>query len=96
MGRQARDKRPRVKPVIKVELNEKNKKPRIIALCIFITIAIISFTVFLFSLLEEEDGWTEIKAQDTMLGLTDEIVLNYCLGAGDASASSEQKAGQGR
>ncbi len=92
MGRQARDKRPRVKPLIKVELSEKNKKARIIALFIFIAIAVISFTVFLFSLLEEEDGWNEIEAQDSMIGLTDEIVLTYYLGAGDASASAEHKA----
>ena len=92
MGRNARDNRPRVKPLIKVELSEKNKKARIIALVIFIAIAIISFTVFLFSLFEEEDGWNEIEAQDSMIGLTDEIVLTYNLGASEASASSEHKA----
>ena len=92
MGRNARDNRPRVKPLIKVELSEKNKKARIIALVICIAIAIISLTVFLFSLFEEEDGWNEIEAQDSMIGLTDEIVLTYYLGAGDASASSEHKA----
>ena len=92
MRQYARDKRPRVKPVIKLELNDDNKKIRIIALIVCLAIAVISIIVFLSSLLEEKDGWTVIESKDSMIGLTDEIVLSYCLGTGDASATSECRA----
>ena len=55
MGKNARDKRPNLKPVKKIELSEKNTTSRFVLLIVLLAIAAVSFTVFLFSLLNKDN-----------------------------------------
>ena len=48
MRNTARDTRPRVKAVKQIELSEKHVKLRVALLILFIVIALVAFTVFLF------------------------------------------------
>ncbi len=92
MGKNARDKRPNLKPVTKIELSEKNTTLRFVLLIVLLAIAAVSFTVFLFGLLNKDKGWNVIDPSTKEDIYTSEIQLNYRLGAGEANATVEHKA----
>ena len=92
MGKNARDKRPNLKPVKKIELSEKNTTSRFVLLIVLLAIAAVSFTVFLFSLLNKDNGWQTISPSTNENIYTSEISLNYLLGTGETNATAEHKA----
>ena len=92
MGKNARDKRPNLKPVKKIELSEKNTTSRFVLLIVLLAIAAVSFTVFLFSLLNKDNGWNTISPSTNENIYTSEISLNYLLGTGETNATAEHKA----
>ncbi|MBQ8381566.1 MAG: hypothetical protein IJY18_06690 [Clostridia bacterium] len=91
MAKNARDRRPAVKPVEKIELDEKNKKLRGILAAVFLVIGLIAIGFFIFSLLNKESGWTEIEPSGSETGAADQFSLYYNLGASGAAASAEYK-----
>lgn len=76
------------KPVQSIELSEKNKKLRIIALCIFILIAAVSFGYGVLNMTSPETGWNEVTSNVTGSG---EFVFLYDFGGGGVSARSARK-----
>ncbi|MGN0370076.1 MAG: hypothetical protein ACI4EW_05975 [Butyrivibrio sp.] len=93
MGRTSKDNRPNLKPVVKVELNEKNTKIRFIIVVVLIAIAAGAFAYGTYSCINVDPGWTQIEVSSGEgASLSDQFVLLYDLGAGDSSAMSEKKA----
>ena len=93
MGRTVRDNRPNLKPVTKVELSEEHVGIRIFVVVLLIAVAAAAFAYSLYSCSRVESGWTQIKV-DSALGAScgDELVFMYELGAGNMSATAENKA----
>ncbi len=84
------NKRPRsVKPVIKVELSEKNKGLRIAAVILLIVIAAVAFTVVVRDLLGHNEGWQTITPKEDVFGFTDEIAISYDLGRSGLTVMEE-------
>ena len=67
MSKHARDRRPYIKPVTKLELSETNIKLRWIAICVLLAIAVVAIGYGFHSALSTEPGWQEVT------GLTDEV-----------------------
>ena len=62
MNREARDKRPNLRPVEKIELSEKNLLVRLILVLVLITVAGVAIYFGVNGLLAGNAGWTEIDA----------------------------------
>ncbi len=87
------DKRPRgLPPITRIELADDKNRLRLIALVGCILIAIIAMVVGLTSALNTEPGWQIIDPSTTGLSCSDDFTLNYYLGAGERSATEEDKA----
>ncbi|MGN1188289.1 MAG: hypothetical protein ACI4R6_07325 [Lachnospiraceae bacterium] len=93
MGRTVKDNRPNLKTVTRVELNEEHVGIRIFIVVALIAIAAAAFAYSLYSCSRVESGWTQIKV-DSASGAScgDELVFMYELGAGNISATAENKA----
>ncbi len=91
MGRSA-DRSPRLKPVKKIELSQKNIKLRTILVIVFFAIGLLAIGIGIHSALSEEDGWQEIEATSQKVNCSADFTLNYCLGQGKTSATAEAKA----
>ena len=93
MGRYARDKRPHIKPVEKIQLSEDNTLRRLIAAVLFLLIGAGALVYAFLQLLTPEGGWQAIQT-GTSDGPTcgDEFTLVYELGAGGQSAAAENRA----
>ena len=89
MGKNAKDKTPPVKPVIKAELSGKNKKWRIAAVILLLILgaSLIAFSAV--RLLGKGKGYTEIKAEDSVF--SEFFKLHYDIGASGAAASAEYR-----
>ncbi len=93
MNREARDKRPNLRPVEKIELSEKNLLVRLILVLVLITIAGVAIYFGVNGLLAGNAGWTEIDASSSsQTNCSDEFVFQYEVGTGEKSASVEKKA----
>ena len=78
------------KPPKQIELSEKNKKVRIILLCVFIVIAVVAFGIGVSSLLTIEEGWHSIEVDSDELNCGDDFVFDYYFGK-DGTPMSEYK-----
>ena len=93
MNREARDKRPNLRPVEKIELSEKNLLVRLILVLVLITVAGVAIYFGVNGLLAGNAGWTEIDASSSsQTNCSDEFVFQYEVGTGEKSASVEKKA----
>ena len=90
MGRGARDNRPYVKPVEKIELSKENIPLRAVAAVVFLLIGVGALTYAVSQFFSTEPGWQTIEA-GTSEGPTcgDEFVLLYEAGASGRSAREE-------
>lgn len=94
MGREAKDNRPHLQPVEKIELSGKHLTLRLIAAAVFLVLGAGALGYAFTQLLSPEvAGWQTIEA-GTSEGANcgDEFVFLYELGAVGASASAESKA----
>jgi len=83
----------RPKPVENVELSEKKITLRIIVCSIFLLIAVIAITNGLKELFSSDAGWETITADTASeANCSTDFVFQYKLGAGDRSATAENKA----
>lgn len=92
MNRTARDNRPNLKPVQKIELSEKDSRKKLILAGVLLLVGIICLGYALTGLLTKESDWTEIvvkSASDTNCG--DDFSFKYQLGQGETSATAESK-----
>ncbi len=89
MRKHAKDNRPSVKPVLKAELSESNKRLRIVLIAAFLALGIFLLAFSAVKLLGTEKGYYEIEAENS--AFSDFFVLNYDIGASGASASAEYR-----
>lgn len=96
MGRYARNnprRAPQVRPVEKIELSEKHSKRRFYLTILFLVIGAIALVHALLVYLSKDSGWIEIRANSTQeLNVSEDFVFLYELGAGEQSATAENKA----
>ena len=78
--------------ITNIEVAQKNLPVRIVLLALAIVIAIGAFAYGFTKLLGADPGWTIIEATSTELNCSEDFILNYNLGAGEASATAESKA----
>lgn len=93
MGRTARDKRPNLRPVERIELNEDHISRRGILAAALLLLGVGLLTYSFLQFLDPETEWTSITAS-TSAGASsaDDLVLLYRPGAGAASPTAERKA----
>lgn len=93
MGRYAKDNRPHIKPVRKIQLSGENTTLRIIAAVLFLIIGVGALAYAFLQLFTPESGWQAIQAGDSG-GPTcgDDFTLLYELGAGDQPLAAESRA----
>lgn len=83
---------PDVKPVTKIELEEKNPTGRIIAIVALIIIAAMAFAYAANLLFSGESGWREVSIRsDRAYTCGDDFRFMYDIGSGNLSASAEYK-----
>lgn len=96
MNRTVRDSRDRndrhPKPVNRISLLEKYPKSRLVITILLIGIGIGAFGYALTEYLTVDAGWTTIEASTSEPSCATELIFQYQLGAGELSATAEQKA----
>lgn len=92
MSKNARDKRPYIKPVTKLELDKTNVTLRWILAIGFFVIAIVAFGIGLNSVLKTEPGWQSVRATSDQPNCGAEFVLMYDYSELGAAASQTNKA----
>lgn len=91
MGRRARDNRPHLKPVEKIQLSGEHITLRLIAAGICLLLGAAALAYAFTQLMTPESGWQTIEASTTGgANCGSEFVLLYELGAGGTSVSSEK------
>lgn len=91
MSKNARDKRPHVKPVTKLELSQSNVKLRWILVAVFFVIAIVAFGIGLNEILKTEPGWQTIRSSSDQTNSGSEFVFMYDFSDLGADASQVNK-----
>ena len=91
MSKHARDRRPYVKPVTKLELSETNIKFRWIAIAVLLSIAVVSIGYGFSLALRTEPGWQEITSLSQEVNCSDDFVLMYEFDSSDANPTAEYK-----
>lgn len=92
MSKNARDKRPYIRPVTKLELDTSNVTLRWILAVAFIVIAIVAFGIGLNSVLKTEPGWQSIRSSSDQPNSGPEFTLIYNftdMGSGASQANKE-------
>lgn len=74
-----------------IEVSEKHVRLRVVFAAVFLAIGLIALGVFLIQLLSEDSGWQTIEPSDKSFMAVDNISLNYDLGRGELSATSEKR-----
>lgn len=91
MSKHARDRRPYIRPVTKLELSEKNIKFRWIAICVLLAVAAVSIGYGLFLALRKEPGWQKITVLSEEVNCSNDFVLMYEFGYGETNPTAEYK-----
>lgn len=91
MKKYGRDKRPHVKPVTRIELNESNTRLRWIVIVVLLSIAVVSIVVGLMSALNVEPGWQMVEVTSDQPNCSADFVMQY-----DFSDSGSEATGQFR
>ena len=92
MSKNSRDRRPYIKPVTKLELDQSNVKLRWILASVFFVIAIVAFSVGIHEALKTEPGWQSVRAVSDQPNCGSEFVLMYDYSDLGATASQVNKA----
>lgn len=91
MSKHARDRRPYVKPVKRIELSEQNIKLRTILIVVFLSIAVVSIMVGLVSMLNTDPGWVEVEINASEANCSGDFAFVYNFGRSGMSATLENK-----
>lgn len=84
---------PHPPPVEKIELNENDRRGRLIAAVLFLAIGAVALAYGFFTLVTGESGWREIEAASSDgPSVAADFVLSYDLGAAGVAASNENRA----
>lgn len=77
MSKHARDNRPHIKPVTRIELSGEHTTLRLILMFVLLVIAAVALTVGLSSGLEAEPGWQEAQVNSDKVNCSPEFTLMY-------------------
>ncbi len=93
MGKNAKDNRPLVKPVRRIELDQKHFPLRIVLFVVLLVFGVSAIAYAISQLLTDRSGWQTIvgKTEDGA-HCGDEFTLRYQLGADGGSANAEYRA----
>lgn len=91
MSKNARDKRPYIRPVTKLELSEKNIKYRWIAIVLLLSIAAVSIGYGFHAALSVEPGWDTVTVRSEEVNCSKDFVLMYDFGRGDMNPTAAYK-----
>lgn len=91
MGKHARDKRPNLRPVTRVELSEQNIKLRWIAIALLLTVAVVSIGYGIYTALNVEPGWQEVEVSTREASCAGDFVFQYDFSQAGGSASAAYK-----
>jgi len=91
MSRHAKDRRPHLPPVNRIELSEENTRRRWVLLIALIVVAVVSIGLGIHYALDVEPGWHEIQAQCDEPNYSGEFVLMYDFSQTGGDAAAEQK-----
>ena len=91
MSKNSRDRRPYIRPVTRMELDQTNVKLRWILAGVFFVIAMIAFAVGINEALKTEPGWQSVRATSDQPNCGTEYVLMYDFSDLGATASRVNK-----
>lgn len=91
MSRNARDRRPYIKPVTRVELSESNVKLRWLAICVLLAIAVVAIGYGFSLAMRTEPGWQEVTVRPDEINCSKDFTLMYDFGAGDVNPTAQYK-----
>lgn len=83
---------PNMPRIIKLELDEKNIRGRLIGVAILLIIAFIFIGIAVNGVFSSEPGWKVMECYAEGVNYSEEFVLNYYLGADGRNATTEQRA----
>lgn len=89
MGKNARDNRPHLKKVQRIELSEKNLKLRVFLFVVFLVIGAALIVYGLSGFFTTQTGWREITVDASGENCGNEFYFQYEIGASDISAKTE-------
>ena len=78
--------------IIKLELDEKNIRGRLIGVAILLVIAFVFIGIAVKGVFTSEPGWKVMECYADGVNYSEEFVLNYYLGADGRNATNEQRA----
>lgn len=91
MSKNARDRRPYIKPVTRIDLSGEHFTLRWILVVLLILIAATCLVIGINSMMQTETGWTEIEVSSSEINCSQDFRLNYELGVSGVSATVENK-----
>lgn len=91
MSKHARDRRPYVKPVTKLELSESNIKFRWIAIAVLLSIAVVSIGYGFSQMLNTEPGWQQVTTVSNEVNCGADFVFMYEFSAETGNPTVEYK-----
>ena len=91
MSKHARDRRPYIKPVTRIELSGENFTLRWILIVLLLCVAATALVIGITSMMETQDGWSEIEVSSQKVNCSMDFQFYYDLGAGEQSATVENK-----
>lgn len=91
MSKNFRDRRPYVRPVTKLEVDQSNVTLRWILVCGFIVIAIVAFGIGIYSSLDTELGWQSIEANSGKPNISSQFILMYDFSEAGSEANQLNK-----
>ena len=91
MSKHARDRRPHLRPVTRIELSEENIRIRWILIAVFLSIAVVSIGMGLYGFLNTQPGWNEVTVTSDQPNCGTEFTLMYDFSDAGGNASAVNK-----
>ena len=91
MSRHAKDRRPYLPPVNRIELSEQNTRRRWVLLIALMVVAVVSIGLGIHYALEVDPGWHDIQTLCDEPNYSDEFVLMYDFSGTEGNAAADQK-----
>jgi hypothetical protein len=92
MKKYARDNRPYLKPVTRIELSEKYSKLRIIAAVVLLSIGLLALTYGFTQLLSVQPGWQQVEVSSVEPNCSLDFVLMYDFSDSGGGATMQMRA----
>ena len=89
MSKNARDRRPYVKPVTRIELSEKNVKLRWILIVVLLSVAVVAILTGLMSMLNTQPGWQQVEVSSEERNCSRDFILMYDFSDSGSGATAQ-------